>query len=538
MATRKGGDWGSTAISEEVLAASTVLVRYAPAQGASAQQTLNVPAKQISIHLRPQSSEAIVPGSLLFSWMGHDYSDADGLLWRDRTATSAGVQCGSVNYADGTATLDDWLPGSDPATLTIRRMWTRKARFTTGLIHGRTATAPIRPGGLTLTAVDMAGDTITAQVDAAGKIEGQLAWGAMDFATGAFQIMFGQFVEDASLAPEQKAEWWYSAADVGKVHAGKIWQPRPVDPATLRYNAVSYTYLPIDSALMGLTPERLPPDGRMPFARAGDYVVIGQTLTSAALTPVAGNTYNAGRQRLSSIDVLDAAGSGQVRSGYTADLDAGTVTFNDVSGWPAQVLVRARIEVYRRIADVRIDGTVRLTMPVGQDFPRGAVFSTAMRFGNKGAHVLRLFDQQSWNGTAWRDIREGDEATGNYDDTGHPVEVNNRGAITERWALRLRADSQTFDLIGEHLGQIASGSINADFAPVNPHAGTPYFSLKAAGWGSGWVAGNVLFIHTVGAEMSFAFIRSTSPGQPAAPDYSALLAVRGSADRPPSTPYP
>ena len=116
--------------------------------------------------------------------------------------------------------------------------------------------------------------------------------------------------------------------------------------------------------------------------------------------------------------------------------------------------------------------------------------------------------------------------------------VNNRGAITERWALRLRADGQTFDLIGEHLGQIASGTINADFAPTNPNAGTPYFVLKAAGWGSGWTAGNVLFIHTVGAEMPFAFIRSTSPGSPTAADYHALLAVRGSADRPPSTPYP
>ena len=535
--TRKGGAWGNTALAEEVLAASTVLVRYTPASAAARQQTATVPARQIGVNLRQQGSDPIVPGSVRFSWMGHDYSDANGLLYRDRTATDPGVQCGKVDYVDGAALIDDWASGDDPGTLTIRRLWTRKSRSTTGVIHGRTATAPIRPGGLTLTAVDMAGGTITAQVDDQGKITSDLAWGHMDFATGAFVIMFGQFVADTALTDAERAEWWYKAADVGKVQPGKIWRPRPVDPTTLRYDAVAYTYLPVDSTLMGLTPERLPPDGRMPFIRAGDYAVIGQTVTGAPFVAVAGNTYNTGLTRLSSIDVLGADGSGQLRDGYTVDLDAGTVTFNDVAGWPAQVVVRARIEVYRRVADVRIDGTVRLTTPLGHDFPAGSVLSTALRFGNKGAHVIRLFDQRAWSGK-WLDTREGDDATGNYDDTGYPVAVNNRGAITERWALRLRADGQTFDLIGEHLGQIASGTINADFAPTNPNAGTPYFVLKAAGWGSGWTAGNVLFIHTVGAEMPFAFIRSTSPGTPTAADYHALLAVRGSADRPPSTPYP
>ena len=535
--TRRGGEWSNTALAEQVLAASTVRVRYAPAGAAASQQQLSVPARRIGVSLRQLGSDPVVPGSVLFTWMGHDYSDAGGLLYRDRTATDPGVQCGQVDYTDGVAILDDWAAGADPGTLTIRRLWTRKSRPTTGVIHGRTATAPIRPGGLTLTAVDMAGDTITAQVDDQGRITGNQAWGQMDFATGAFAIMFGQFVDDATLEPAERAQWWYRAADVGAVQPGKIWRPRPVDPTTLRYDAVAYTYLPIDSQLMGLTPERLPPDGRMPFIRAGDYAVIGQTVTSAPFVAVAGNTYRTGLTRLSSIDVLGADGSGQLRGGYTADLDAGTVTFTDVSGWPAQVAVRARIEVYRRVADVRIDGTVRLTTPLGHDFPAGSVLSTALRFGNRGAHVIRLFDQRAWSGK-WLDTREGDDATGNYDDTGYPVAVNNRGAITERWALRLRADGQTFDLIGEHLGQIASGTINADFAPTNPNAGTPYFVLKAAGWGSGWTPGNVLFIHTVGAEMPFAFIRSTSPGTPTAADYHALLAVRGSADRPPSTPYP
>ena len=93
----------------------------------------------------------------------------------------------------------------------------------------------------------MAGDTIMAQVDDQGKIASDLAWGHMDFVTGAFVIMFGQFVADTALTDAERAEWWYKAADVGKVQPSKIWRPRPVDPTTLRYDAVAYTYLPVDS---------------------------------------------------------------------------------------------------------------------------------------------------------------------------------------------------------------------------------------------------------------------------------------------------
>ncbi|MBO7410958.1 MAG: hypothetical protein J6T92_03455, partial [Ottowia sp.] len=336
----------------------------------------------------------------------------------------------------------------------------------------------------------------------------------------------------------QKAEWWYDPADVGGVIDGKVWVPRPVDPTSLRYNAVTYTYLPIDADLMGLTAERLPPDGRMPFVRAGDYCVIGRTIWGAAFAPSAGMTYNVGAQRLSSVDIIAAdADGGQVLEGWTCDLDAGTVTIEDPVGWPAQVVVRGRVEVYRRVAEVSIDGTVRLTTPVGHDFAVGDVLSTAVRYGNKYAHVLRMFDQQSWDGVTYGDARTGNEAQGNYDDVNYPIGVNNRGTITEKWALRFSANGQDFVLIGERLGQIAAGTINEDFSPQNHNAGTPYFTIKAAGWGAGWTAGNVLFLHTVGAEMPFAFVRSISPGPATQPEWRCLLAVRGSVDQPPSNPF-
>lgn len=268
------------------------------------------------------------------------------------------------------------------------------------------------------------------------------------------------------------------------------------------------------------------------------YAVIGLTMDVPAFTPFVGHVTTFDEELLSSIDVLDAAGTGQVATGYTVDLDAGTLTINDITGWPAQVTLRARAEVYRVVQDVTVDGRVRLTKPVGRAFPAGAVLSTAVRFGNKQAFVQRTFDQQSFDGVTWANVVTGNVAPASYNFTAHPVELNNRGSITQRWALKFRNDGVTFDLIGEQIGQIFSGTINSDFSPPNAQAdNAPYFTLRSAGWGTGWAPGNTQFIHISGAEMPLGFIRSTNPGSPAGIDYRAVLEIRGDKDRPPSNPF-
>ncbi|MFN3494595.1 MAG: hypothetical protein ACK40L_08820, partial [Hydrogenophaga sp.] len=457
MATaRKGGTYGATAVSEEILAASTVTVEYVPVGAASTSLTEAKPAARVALALAANNSFPAVPGSVVFGWMGHDYVDnGQGLIFRVGTGGAADVQSGIMDYATCTALLDDWIAGPNPGTITLKRLWVRRQRWTTGIIHGRTSSAPIRPGpgGMTLTATDTGGGAVTATVDEDGEISGDDAWGAMDFASGAYQVMFGRFVLDSALTDDEKAEWWYDADDVGTVEAGMIWRPLAVDPTSLRYNAVTFVYLPIEAELMGVTPERLPPDGRMPFVRPGMFVVIGMTITGSAFTPAVSMTYDVGHELLSSIDVLDADGvMGQVNTGYTQDLDAGTLTITDITGWPAQVIVRGRAEVYRRVASASIDGRITLTTPIGRAFPVGAVFSTALRYGNRQAYVERLFDQFSWNKLTWLDFVSGDPAAFAFDET--KIEVNNLGTITQRWALQFRNDNVTFDCYGEFMGLI------------------------------------------------------------------------------------
>lgn len=537
----KGGSYGTTGVGEEMLGGASVVARYRVGASVPAASSQTFTPQAVVIDLCPYTSQRIVAGSVLFRWMGQLYSDFEGVIYRGRTDTDPGTASGRIDYEGGTALMSDYVVGgTGPQDFQLLSLWTQNGQWSTASLFFSTDAAPLRagPGGFVLTVVDTKGDTLTANVDAQGNITGSHMWGKIEFARGGVELQFGDFVLDADLTAADKAEWWYDAADVGVVQAGKIWRPWPVDPTTLRYSCVSYIYLPVDVSLMGIDPAALPPDGRVAFARPGDTCVIGLTHSGSAFAPSL-ITYNMGHERLSFVQVIDDATGAEIRDGYTADLDAGTVTFTDITGYPAAIRVIGRTEVYRQIAEVRIDGKVKLTQPIGYAFPAGAVFSTALRQGDRFARVSRVYDQQSWDGVTWYDGLDPSKgaATATYDTTNYPIEVNNRGAITERWALRFRSGGQVFDLIGQHLGQIATGNVNEDFSPANIAAGAPYMTIRAGGWGSGWAAGNVLFIDSVGAEAPIDCVRCVQPGSPAGIDDRAWIVQRGDAGRDPESDF-
>ena len=538
--TRNGGQYSTTSVERGVLAGSSVRVTYSVGTAAQQNHSSSFALGEMALDIAPLTAEAVVPGSVQFLWAGATYQDDDGVIYQGRTDSNPGSASGFIDYAMGVVTMTQWTGGGAAAAPRIDSLFTRKSEWSTACLFFNTAQAPLRAGagGFVLSVLDTSGDTITANVDAQGNITGQHMRGHIDFARGGVQLQFGDYVNDSSLTAEEKSEWWYDAADVGAVEPGKIWKPWPVDPASLRYSCVSFVYLPVDVSLMGIDPAALPSDGRVTFARPGDTCVIGRNIMGDPFAPSAGMTYNVGTPRLSMIQVLNAETGEEILDGHTCNLDAGSITITDPVGWPASVRVFARQEVYRQISDVKIDGRVTLTQPVGVAFDAGAVFSTALRQGDRFARVKRVYDQQSWNGTSWVDGLSGNQAAANYDTTNHPIAVTNLGAITERWALRFRSNAQDFDLIGQNLGQIASGNINADFSPQNHAAGAPYFTIKAAGWGAGWQAGNVLFIDTVGAEAAIDLVRCVQPSSPAGVDDSVLIVQRGDVDRPPATSFP
>ena len=539
---QRGGEYARGAIGDAIFAGSSIVARYRVAPAVPQAKSMAYVPPSIVLDLTPGTVDAVVPGSVMFAWMGEVYQDHEGVIYRDRTDTSAGIVSGRMDYASGKALMTDWVVGgSGPEDFQLLSLWTQKGQWSTASLFFNTDAAPLRPGagGFVLTVVDTQGETLTAQVDGQGMVSGAHMRGRVEFARGGVELQFGDFVLDADLTAAQKAEWWYSAADVGAVEADKVWRPWPVDPSTLRYSAISYIYLPVDVDLMGVDPAALPADGRVVFSRPGGTCVVGMTHGASAFAPTVGMTYDVGHERLSFLQVLDDATGAEILTGYTHDLDAGTATFTDLTGYPALVKVVARTEQYRQIAEVRMDGKVKLTQPIGYEFPVGAVLSTALRQGDRFARVRNVFVQASWDGTTWADAVDptAGPASATYNAAQYPVQIANRGAITERWALRIRSDGQLFDLIGEHLGQIAAGSINEDFAPMNIAAGAPYLTVLAAGWNAGWVAGNVVFIETIGAEFPIDLLRCTQPSSPVGVDDSFWLVQRGDVGRAPESEF-
>ena len=412
----------------------------------------------------------------------------------------------------------------------LQSLWTRRAPWRTASVFFHTQSAPIKPGSLVLTLADVEGNALTASVGLNGEFAGDHVNGRLNHESGAGELQFGDFVTDAELTPAQKSEWWYNPADMGAVQPGKIWRPWPVDPSTLRINAVSFSSLPLDAEILGLDPVRLPPDGRVPWVRPGSYGVLGHTASVPAANLSNGLVISAGRMRLSRMYPVGADGK-TIYTGYTTDLDAGKLTVVNTTGWAQPVRIRHRIEQMSRVMDVQINGTLTLSKAASHDFPAGSVFSTAIVFDDLYARVPIGFDQQTWDGVTWQDTPVGNVAPASYNDAAFPMEVSNEGVLPERWAFRFTS-TQQFECIGEHVGNIGSGNINTDFSPINPITGKPYFVLRAGGWGTGWAVGNILRRNTTGSMRAYAAIRTVQPSDADAVDFDFEITNRGGVDRP------
>ena len=535
-AAQKGGESSTVVVSEQVLAASTVQVTYAEsfASPLTAVQSWQPPA--VSIDLCPYTSQYVVPGSVQFTWMGHTYQDVDGDLIRDRTASNPGTVAGRMDYQAGIAYLTEYLV-TTTAALVLQSLWTTRKQWTAGNVFFRTPAAPVAVQGITLNLSDAQGHVLTLTPDLEGYFNTAQSRGRIDYQAGLTEIQFGAFVEAAALTDAERAEWWFDAADVGAVQAGKIWQPLPVDPTTLRFNSVTYVFLPLDADIIGMDPVRLPSDGRVPVYRNGYYVVVGHTAVLPAATMGAGQSIDCARTRLSRVWIVGADGQ-KIQTGWSVDLDAGLLSIADVAGWAQPVRVHHRIEEMARVADVQLNGTLTLTKSLSHDFPAGSVVSSALYAGSIRSRVSHLFDQATIDAVSWSDALVGNQAPAQYNDTAFPIEVTNAGALSERWLLKF-TNTTTVEVIGEHVGNLGTFPIASDIVPVNPntrtdtHSGVPYFTVKAGGWGAGWAVGNGLRINTVGAMQPFACIRTVQPSEAAGTDYTFGLTVRGDVDRAP-----
>ncbi|MBR7793776.1 hypothetical protein KDM87_14345 [Undibacterium sp. FT147W] len=455
---------------------------------------------------------------------------ADATIVKDISpSTGVGTTCGTMGIVGKRygMVLTTWDANTSPVVSNILGVRTVGTSSLVDAITFRTAIAPLFNGGFTLNGTLQDDTTFSVTPNADGNIINDALgiYGTVRYTTGVATLRFGVKVPDTSATLPGVIDLSYLGIAGLKYVAAKF-----AKADSFRYNAVGYSYLPLDQNILGLNPVRLPSDGRVPIFRAGSFAVVGHTHTSGPVIVSNGQVYNAGRVRLSRVKVTDK-NNVLITTGLTADLEAGTVTFSDVSGYEQPISIENRVEDMALIRSVNIDGTIALTRPLTHDYPvSGTTVSSALVLGDLRARVSITFDQGTWT-NVWSDSPIGSDAVATYNNVLAPILVTNKGALTERWAVVFQSSS-TFNVIGEHVGIIATGSINADCSPLNPSGGVPYFTLKALGWGLGWEVGNVLRFNTIGASPPVWVVRTILQGAASVASDQFTLLVRGDIDNP------
>lgn len=476
----------------------------------------------VRVDLTRTSTSTVVAGSVVFSLAGKTFFDRSGTLYCDMLPSGSATPAGSIDYATGIATPTLWVRGSTDA-LAIKACLVKFGDFTATSAYFRTSGSPLRPSSTYVQATAEDGTLIAATADLSGNIVGALVQGFAEQSMGVAWVRFGEYVTAAG----NELEPWYDPAEVV---GDDVWKPRAIQPDTLRYSTVVISNVPLSATLLGLDPVRLPSDGLVPIYRPADVGVLHHTGSYNAGTPAAESTIDVGRENLSALWLEDAAGVKLDPALYTTDLDAGTAAMAvgaSLTGYTTPIAAMHRIEQMLLITDVQINGEISIAAPLVRDFPLGSLLSGVLPFGDVFARVENVFDQQTWTGE-WSDALIGDQAAAQYNDIDYPIEVLNNGAVNERWRINFTS-ATAFQVIGENLGVIGTGSTSADLSVTNPLTGQPYFVLRAAGWGSGWSVGAQLRFNTVAAAPGFNIARVVLPGATLEGD-SFDIAFRGDAD--------
>lgn len=466
--------------------------------GGTESATLVKKADSLFIDTPKDSSSPIVSGSVFIDAFGQTLRDDNGKI------KSGNNIVGGIDVNSGVIELTAWQ--ADVANLVnLKSMLRENDPVPLANLIFRTPVAPLKEASLQISAELADGTMLSLSTDEQGNITGHsFAHGTVDFKAGVVALYFYERL-GVTANPSVVNEPWYDANNIYTLSSGDntqyINRPVYVKPDSIRYNAIAYSYLPLDKELIGLDPVRLPSDGRVPFVRKGDSIAITELKSLELPTNAPNDTFDLGFERLSDVNVVDANGLKVDTDYLDVDLDAGTLTLNgmfDMSFYTAPLTAKYRIMDIALVIETDISGRVTLSTPITHDYSTAAVFSSMLLAGDMQARAYNVFSQKSWT-SKFSDTLIGDAATSQLQVTNNPIVVTNRDAIEERWALVFTSQT-AFNIIGQTVGQIGTGSTTTLTAPINPMTGYAYFTIPAAAWGTGWSANNVVRINTAAAK--------------------------------------
>jgi hypothetical protein len=514
--------------------AADISVKYRDTSGLNSSSKI-VTGDKLRLDLSSGFDEQILTGSARFKVGSDIFLDRTGTLYRNvDPSNNSGIASGVIQYGTGKVEIDSWTPNADNS-VALESLITTTDLPPMNRISFRTPIIPIRPQSLTVVAASLEYGQLTLTTDENGVIETSRAHGSINHDTGFVNIYFYTKTEItvASRAEIEANDWYDPLLEYDEAGKTYINVPVWIDASSVRYNAIAYTYIPLDSEILGLSATRLPIDGRVPIFRAGDIGIISATKSYELPNHIAGQTYSLADQRISWLEIEDSAGTKVPFSMYVVDYDYGKFTLNGdftLGALVAPLKAKYRYQDMGLIRDVQINGQITFTKPVTHNYSaEDSIVGSALVIGDMQARYTRKFVQSTWS-SVWADEATGGAISANYNDSLYPIAVTNNGNIQERWALVFTSNTD-FRIVGEYSGQIGLGNVNADCSPINPVTGVPYFIVKKEGWGAGWASGNVLRFNTIAATYPVWVIRTVKQSEPTVLSDQFQIMLRGDIDR-------
>lgn len=528
---------GIKSTTEELRAYSSVdvIVKYRDTSGSNSA-THVVTANKLKLDLSSGFDEQILTGSARFKVGADTFLDRTGLLYRNvNPANNSGIQSGVIQYGTGIVEIDSWTPNADN-TIALESLTTTTDLLPVNKISFRTPIMPIRPQSLTVVLASIEFGQLTLTADENGVIETSRAHGQVNWDNGFVTIYFytKTKITEANRADIETNDWYDPLLEYQEGVDTYINVPVWVDASSVRYNAVAYTYIPLDSEILGLSATRLPIDGRVPIFRVGGIGIVSSSKAQELPSAIAGTTYDLSDQRISWAELEDANGTKVPFDLYTVDYDYGKVTLGGdfvLGNLVAPLTIKYRYQDMGLIRDVQINGQLTFTKPLTHNYDAvDTIVGSALVIGDVQARYTRKFVQQAWN-NVWNDEPIGSAISANFNDSLYPIQITNKGAIQERWAI-VFTGPESFFCVGEYTGRLTlAGSTSTDYAPLNPVTGVPYFIIKKEGWGTGWANGNTLRFNTIAANFPVWVIRTVKQSEPTVISDQFQIMLRGDIDR-------
>jgi hypothetical protein len=261
---------------------------------------------------------------------------------------------------------------------------------------------------------------------------------------------------------------------------------------------------------LGIDPSSLPNNGVVNILHENNLVSIQnrQRTEQATLTNAQKVTVLSGAKFVDIMDSNNVSLYSVTDDNYSYDKTTGEITIKSgVSGFSAPFVITAIQSELALVAQIN-ENTLSLLSALSRTYPAGATVSSVYVLGDFQALTKDNRTLSAWGNNF---SATGDAASANINTTQYPIEMNNIGAINQKWALVFTSNT-AFYVLGEHIGQVANGDITADLLVINPFTGSPYFIIRKSAFGVGLNNGESFLFETLAASKPIMVTRSVSPG--------------------------